>query len=123
MNYRYGVVAGQESIGGVWFCFLLQNLMQRAHAYHVTEFHMAEFLPGWHIVARPRKPICKRSVALVLCVHHPFQSIRLLHMVLKAPDYGFIGVKLKGLIFLGRETREHTGSEYSALWKEISHCN
>jgi len=44
MDHRDGVFTGQEPIGGVWFGFRLQNLMQRAHAYHVTEFHMAEIL-------------------------------------------------------------------------------
>jgi len=44
MDDRNGVLAGQEPIGGVGSCFCLQNLMQRAHAYHVTEFHMVEIL-------------------------------------------------------------------------------
>lgn len=61
---------------------------------------MAEILPGRHVAARPRKPICKPSSALVLRMLHPFQStFDPLLMVLKARDYGFIGLKLKGLIF------------------------
>jgi hypothetical protein len=36
-------------------------------------------------------------------------------MVLKAPDYGFIGVKLKGLIFPEGNQRADWGSECSTL--------
>jgi hypothetical protein len=40
-------------------------------------------------------------------------------MVLKAPDYGFIGLKLKGLIFhKSGNNRAQGANEYSSVGKE-----
>jgi hypothetical protein len=49
---------------------------------------------------------------------HPFQSnfIPLL-MVLEARDYGFIGLKLKGLIFHEGGNQRTRGDEYSSAGK------
>jgi hypothetical protein len=92
--------------------------MQRAHAYHVTEFHNGGNPSRLANNARPRKPICKTFCCLVLCMLHPFQSnfIPLL-MVLEARDYGFIGLKLKGLIFHEGGNQRTRGDEYSSAGK------
>jgi hypothetical protein len=44
-------------------------------------------------------------------------------MVLEAPDYGFIGLKLKGLIFRESGNTEAWGTEYACWRRKMAKAN